>query len=81
MIASLRAELGIPEGRSVVVYLGLLAEYQGITHLLRAAQLLVGRGLDVHFLVMEFVDGTCDGESWASRASASRWSPPPTASR
>lgn len=50
----LRAEIGIPEGRPVVVYLGLLAEYQGITHLLRAAQLLVDRGTDVHFLVMGF---------------------------
>ena len=50
----LRAELGIPDGRPVVVYLGLLAEYQGITHLLRAAQLLVQRGVDAHFLIMGF---------------------------
>lgn len=51
---SLRAEVGIPEGRPVIVYLGLLAEYQGITHLLRAAQSLVQRGVDAHFLVMGF---------------------------
>jgi glycosyltransferase involved in cell wall biosynthesis len=51
---SLREELGIPNGRPVVVYLGLLAEYQGITHLLRAAQLMVERGVDAHFLVMGF---------------------------
>jgi glycosyltransferase involved in cell wall biosynthesis len=50
----LRRQLGIPDGRPVVVYLGLLAEYQGITHLLRAAQLLVQRGVDAHFLIMGF---------------------------
>jgi len=53
-IASLRQQLGIPDGRPVVAYLGLLAEYQGITHLLRAAQSLVQRGVDAHFLVMGF---------------------------
>lgn len=51
---SLRAEIGIPDGPPVVVYLGLLAEYQGITHLLRAGQLLVERGVDAHFLIMGF---------------------------
>ncbi len=52
--ARLRADLGIPNDRPVIVYLGLLAEYQGITHLLRAAQRLVERGVDAHFLVMGF---------------------------
>jgi glycosyltransferase involved in cell wall biosynthesis len=50
----LRAQLGIPAGRPVIVYLGLLAEYQGITHLLRAAETLIARGTDVHFLIMGY---------------------------
>jgi glycosyltransferase involved in cell wall biosynthesis len=48
----LRNALGIPLNRRVVVYLGLLAEYQGITHLLRAAETLVKQRDDVHFLIM-----------------------------
>jgi glycosyltransferase involved in cell wall biosynthesis len=36
------------------VYLGLLAEYQGITHLLRAAQALRERNVEAHFLIMGF---------------------------
>jgi glycosyltransferase involved in cell wall biosynthesis len=51
-VRALRASLGIPDGRPIVVYLGLLAEYQGITHLFRAAETLLARGSDVHFLVM-----------------------------
>jgi glycosyltransferase involved in cell wall biosynthesis len=51
-VQHLREELGIPNGRSVVVYLGLLAEYQGTTHLLRAAETLVREGVDAHFLIM-----------------------------
>ena len=53
-IARLRGELGIPEDRPVVVYLGLLAEYQGITHLLHAAAKMLDDGEDVHFLIMGF---------------------------
>jgi glycosyltransferase involved in cell wall biosynthesis len=49
-----RASLGIPEGRKVVVYLGLLAEYQGTDHLLRAAAAICRRRDDVHFLVAGF---------------------------
>lgn len=50
----LRRNLGIPPGRRVVVYLGLLAEYQGSGHLLRAAARLLGRHGDLHFLLMGF---------------------------
>jgi glycosyltransferase involved in cell wall biosynthesis len=51
---ALRARLGIPTGCKVVVYLGLLADYQGIDLLLQAAvHLLVARS-DVHFLIMGF---------------------------
>jgi glycosyltransferase involved in cell wall biosynthesis len=52
--AMLRAQLGIPEGRKIVTYLGLLAEYQGSSHLLRAAALILQRRSDVHFLLMGF---------------------------
>jgi len=50
----LRARLGVPAGHKVVVYLGLLQEYQGISHLLLAARELAQRHLDVHFLIMGY---------------------------
>jgi glycosyltransferase involved in cell wall biosynthesis len=53
-IADRRAALGIPPGRPVVVYLGLLADYQGTPHLVRAAHLLKQRGMEAHFLIMGF---------------------------
>ena len=53
-IAEQRAALGISRGRPVVAYLGLLADYQGTPHLVRAAQLLKQRGIDAHFLIMGF---------------------------
>lgn len=58
-IAAERTRLGLPPDRPVVVYLGLLAHYQGTPHLLQAARVLKERGVDVHFLVMGFpnVDG------------------------
>jgi glycosyltransferase involved in cell wall biosynthesis len=49
-----RTALGIPPGRPVIVYLGLLAEYQGTPLLVQAASLLRQRGVDAHFLVMGF---------------------------
>jgi glycosyltransferase involved in cell wall biosynthesis len=51
---ALKARLGIPADRRVVVYLGLLAEWQGTGLLLHAAAQLVSRRTDVHFLVMGF---------------------------
>jgi len=42
---------GIPTDRLVVVYLGKLAEYQGVGHLLQAARLLRDRRDDVHFVI------------------------------
>lgn len=53
-VATLRHELGIAEGRRVVLYLGLLAEYQGTSLLLHAAQRLLARRDDLHFLIMGF---------------------------
>jgi glycosyltransferase involved in cell wall biosynthesis len=49
-----RTVLGIPAGRPVVAYLGLLADYQGTPHLLQAAHLLEARGVQAHFLIMGF---------------------------
>jgi glycosyltransferase involved in cell wall biosynthesis len=37
-----------------VAYLGLLADYQGTSHLIRAAKLLKEQGHDVHFLIMGY---------------------------
>ena len=51
---ALGARLRIPPGRKVVVYLGLLAEYQGIDLLLQAAVHLLKARSDVHFLIMGF---------------------------
>ena len=52
--AGWRQHLGIPERRPIVAYLGLLADYQGTPHLLRAAAYLKERGEDVHFLIMGY---------------------------
>ncbi len=49
-----RAALGIPAGRQVVVYLGLLADYQGIPQLLQAAAWLRARDYAVSFLLGGF---------------------------
>lgn len=53
---ALKESLGIPDGAKVVVYLGLLAPYQGTDLLLEAASIMVhewGRS-DTHFLIMGF---------------------------
>jgi glycosyltransferase involved in cell wall biosynthesis len=52
--AALRRQFGIPQERPVVVYLGLLADYQGTDHLIKAAARLKAQGEDVHFLVMGY---------------------------
>ena len=49
-----RAALGIPPERQVVVYLGLLADYQGVPQMLEAAASLRAQGEAVSFLVMGF---------------------------
>jgi glycosyltransferase involved in cell wall biosynthesis len=46
--------LGIPLERPVIVYLGLLADYQGVGHLLQAAQQILQRGADAHFVIMGY---------------------------
>ena len=54
VVVERRTALGIPTGRPVVAYLGLLADYQGTPHLLRAARLLKRGGVEAHFLIMGF---------------------------
>ena len=53
-LADHRAKLGIPPHRKVIVYLGLLAEYQGISLLLEALRHLVQQRQDIHLLLMGF---------------------------
>jgi glycosyltransferase involved in cell wall biosynthesis len=52
--AALRAELGIPADRRVIVFLGVLTRYQGVDHLLAAAREVLTRHRDAHFLVMGY---------------------------
>ncbi len=50
----LKCELGVPLGKQVIVYLGLLAEYQGIGLLLEAIQQLGQERDDFHLLLMGY---------------------------
>jgi glycosyltransferase involved in cell wall biosynthesis len=54
LLAERRALLGIPADRKIVVYLGLLADYQGTDVLLQAVAHLLGQSDGVHFLIMGF---------------------------
>jgi glycosyltransferase involved in cell wall biosynthesis len=53
-LAERRAALGIPPGRKLIVYLGLLADYQGTDALLQAAVRIIQQRQDVHLLIMGF---------------------------
>jgi glycosyltransferase involved in cell wall biosynthesis len=53
-LAALRRELGVPTSRKIIVYLGLMAEYQGVGLLLEALQRVVRERQDVHLLLMGF---------------------------
>jgi glycosyltransferase involved in cell wall biosynthesis len=63
---ALRLELGIPAERAIVVFLGVLAGYQGVDHLLEAARLVLARRSDAHFLIM----GYPNVEPYRARAAA-----------
>jgi len=52
--AGLKEQLGIPPDRPVVIYLGLLADYQGTPHLVQAAARLKAAGVEAHFLIMGY---------------------------
>ncbi len=51
---ALRRQMGIPDDRLIVAYLGLLTDYQGIPHLLQAAHELIAAGKNIHFLIMGY---------------------------
>ncbi|MGA7671798.1 MAG: glycosyltransferase family 4 protein [Nitrolancea sp.] len=51
---ALKDRLGIPASSKVVVYLGLLAPYQGTDLLLRAAKHVLDKSPDTYFLLMGF---------------------------
>lgn len=53
---ALRRQLGIPDGRLIVAYLGLLTDYQGIPHLVETAVRCQQAGENLHFLVMGYPD-------------------------
>lgn len=53
-VAAIKDQLGIPGDRTVVIYLGLLAPYQGTEHIVEAARRVVAAQPDVHFLVMGY---------------------------
>lgn len=53
-LAKRKTSLGIPTGRKLVVYLGLLADYQGTDVLLQAIAQILQKRDDVHFLIMGF---------------------------
>lgn len=49
--AATRERLGIPADAPVVMYLGLLAEYQGTSTLIEAARILLQRNSDLYFVI------------------------------
>jgi len=53
-LETLRRSLGIPDGRKIIVYLGLLATYQGSDALLESMQQILAQRTDVHLLLMGF---------------------------
>lgn len=53
-LLDLRAQLGIPQENRVLVYLGLLAEYQGVSHLLEAFRTVVTQHPQTTLLLMGF---------------------------
>lgn len=55
-LAALRAQLGIPEDAKVIVYLGLLTEYQGTGLLLQAMDHIQKMDPNVYLLLMGFPD-------------------------
>lgn len=50
----LRRSLGIPSGRTVLFFMGVLSEYQGIDILLKSAKEIVKKTKKVHFLIVGY---------------------------
>ncbi|MCC6729947.1 MAG: glycosyltransferase family 4 protein [Chthonomonadales bacterium] len=53
-LGDLRATLGLPAERRIIVFLGVLSAYQGVDCLLEAAPRVLARCPDAHFLVMGY---------------------------
>jgi glycosyltransferase involved in cell wall biosynthesis len=51
---TLRRQIGLPAAATIIGYVGLLNEQQGIARLLRAAKIVATQHRDVHFLVMGY---------------------------
>ena len=51
---ALRARFGIPADAQVVLYLGILQDYQGIPHLIKAAKRVTEERPNTYFLIMGF---------------------------
>ena len=51
---ALRARYGIPADARVVIYLGILQDYQGIPHLIQSARQVIDQQPDTYFLIMGF---------------------------
>ena len=62
----LRTQYAIPRDVTLVGYLGLLTDYQGIPHLIEAAAALKARGARAHFLIMGYPN--VDSYQMAARA-------------
>ena len=52
--SAIKSYLGIPADRLLVVYLGLLAHYQGTDLLIEAARRVIDQRPDTHFLIMGY---------------------------
>ena len=53
-VRELQTRLGIPDGKKIVVYIGLLDVYRGTDVLLEAAAQLLARRTDTHFVIIGF---------------------------
>ncbi len=55
-VESLRKMLNLPSDKKIIVYLGLLTEYQGVNLLLNVVKSITEKRADVHFLIMGYPD-------------------------
>jgi glycosyltransferase involved in cell wall biosynthesis len=53
-VGNLKIKLNLPLDKKIVVYLGLLNEYQGVDCLLKSIPLVLEEVKDVHFLIMGY---------------------------
>lgn len=51
---TLRADLGLPEDKTLIAFLGVLSEYQGVGVMLRAAKIVIEQHPDVVLVVMGY---------------------------